>query len=50
MVTKKMGKKQKKWTFVKINKNNYVNKRNPHSKVDVFNSLNVDNVDKLFRK
>jgi len=28
----------------------YVNKRNPHSEVDVFNILNVDNVDKLFYK
>ena len=36
--------------FYKINIKYYVNKRNPHLEVEVFNNLNVDKVDKLFRK
>ena len=47
MVTGKKEKIQGIWRFLKSVEKNYVNKRNPHSKVDVFNSLNVDNVDKL---
>ena len=45
-----MLKIKQKMDFLKVKIDYYVNKRNPHSEVDVFNIPNVDNVDKLFRK
>ena len=48
MVTLNLKKNVEKCRVAENNKNYYVNKRNPHLKVEVFNNPNVDNVDKLF--
>ena len=50
MVTMKNAENQEISGFLIDKKIYYVNKRNPHLEVDVFNIPNVDNVDKLFGK